>query len=229
MKYRKLNVAAIIVNLTLFILTAYSVAHSFRQDIVRIPEEVNGTTLTDFTGIFSFRYFTNLSNAFVAITAAIMLFFNVKNTIKDDYAFPKWIAALKYCATCTVALTFFTVALFLSPLMAFYGKNYFTLFKGNGFFLHFFLPALAVCCFTFFEKSPDIPFQCTYLALLPAIAYSIVYTLMVAVFKVWPDFYSFTFNERYWSLPITITAMFALSYGVSVLVFFMRKKINAVK
>ena len=229
MKQRKLNVAALIINLAIILLTAYSVAHNFRQDIIRTPEEVNGGELTDFTGIYSFRYFTTLSNVFVAITAAIMLYFNVKNVIKDEYLFPRWVVILKYSATCSIALTFFTVALFLSPLVAFYGKSYFTLFKGNSFFFHFLLPMLSVLCFTVFEKSPPLSFRCTYIAVLPAVLYSIVYTIMVSGFKVWPDFYSFTFNERYWVLPITMTAMFAISYGISVLIFFLRKKINAVK
>ena len=229
MQYRKLNVASLIINITIFILTAYSVAHNFRQDIIRIPEEVNGGELTDFTGIYSFRYFTTLSNVFVAITAIAMLCFNVKNVIKDEYSFPRWIAVLKYTATCSVALTFFTVALFLSPFITFYGKSYFTLFKGNSFFFHFLLPALSVLCFTAFEKSPELPFKCTGVAILPAVFYAIVYTLMVSAFKIWPDFYSFSVNERYWALPITITAMFIVSYGVSVLVFFLRKKLNILK
>lgn len=229
MKYRKLNVAALMINITVFILTAYSVAHNFRQDIIRVPESVNGGTLTDFTGIYSFRYFTTLSNAFAAITAAIMLVFNVKNTVKDEYVFPQWVMVLKYTATCAVALTFFTVALFLSPLIAFYGKSYFTLFKGNGFFFHFLIPVLSVLCFIALEKSHDLPFNCTFIALLPAILYSFVYTIMVTGFKYWPDFYSFTFNERYWILPITITVMFIFSYGICVLIFFLRKKIIVIK
>ena len=229
MKYRKLNVAALIINITVIILTAYSVAHNFRPDLIRIPEEVNGGELTDFTGIYSFRYFTTLSNVFVAITAAVMLCFNVKNAIKDEYLFPRGVVVLKYIATCSVALTFFTVALFLSPFITFYGKSYFTLFKGNSFFFHFLLPALSVLCFTAFEKSPELSFKCTSVAILPAVFYAIVYTLMVSGFKVWPDFYSFSFNERYWVLPITITAMFIISYGISVLVFFLRKKIKVKK
>ncbi len=229
MKHRKLNVAALMINLTVFILTAYSVAHNFRQDIIRVPESVNGSELTDFTGIYSFRYFTTLSNAFVAIAAAIMLFFNVKNVIKDEYFFPRWVMVLKFTATSAVALTFFTVALFLSPLLASYGKSYFTLFRGNGFFFHFLIPALSVVNFIVFEKTPELPFQSTFIAILPTIAYSFVYTIMVAGFKTWPDFYSFTFGERYWVLPITITFMFALSYVISALIFFLRGKISAVK
>ena len=229
MKHRKLNVASLMINLTVFIVAAYSVAHNFRQDVIRVPESVNGGTLSDFTGIYSFRYFTNLSNAFVAIASAITLFCNVKNVIKDEYSFPRWVVALKYAAVCAVALTFFTVALFLSPLITHYGKSYFTLFRGNGFFFHFLIPFLSVLCFVAFEKSPALPFQSTFTAMLPAIAYSFLYTIMVAGVKLWPDFYSFTHNERYWALPITITAMFVLSYGVAALTFFLRKKVNLIK
>ena len=223
MNYRKSNVAALIINLTVIILTAYSVAHNFRQDIIRVPETVNGGELTDFTGIYSFRYFTTLSNVFAAISAAITLVFNVKNVINDEYLFPRWVMILKHAATSAATLTFITVALFLSPLIVVYGKSYFTLFKGNSFFFHFLLPVLSVVCFTVFEKSPELPFKSTFIALLPTTFYSFLYTIMVAGLKYWPDFYSFTFNERFWALPITMTAMFALSYGICVLIFFFRK------
>ena len=226
MKYRKLNVAALIINITVIILTAYSVAHNFRQDIIRIPEEVNGGELTDFTGIYSFRYFTTLSNAFVAITAAIILYFNVKNAVKDEYFFPRWVVILKYVATCSVALTFFTVALFLSPMIVSYGQSYFTLFSGNGFFMHFFIPLLSVVNFIFFEKKPNLNFKYAFYALIPTVIYAAVYGVMVAGLKAWPDFYSFTPAGNGALLPLIALLMCILSFTVSAAVFFLRKKVG---
>lgn len=161
MNFRKLNVVSLIINLTVIILTAYSVAHNFRTDIIREVETVNDTALTNFTGFASFRYFTTLSNVFAAIASIIVLVFNVKNAVNDEYAFPKWAVIVKYMATCAVSLTFITVALFLSPVLAFNGASYFLLFKGNSFFFHFFIPMLTILGFIFLEKTPKLDFGFT--------------------------------------------------------------------
>lgn len=225
MNTRKLNVASLMINLTVVLLTAYSVAHNLRSDIIREVETVNDTALTNFTGFASFRYFTTLSNVFAAVSAAIVLFFNVKNVVNDDYRFPKWAIIVKYMATCAVTLTFATVALFLSPLLAFSGASYFLLFKGNGFFFHFVIPMLTVCGFILCEKTPELDFGFTFVAAVPTVCYATVYTVMVAFIKSWPDFYGFTFNGTYWLMAITVFFMCAGSYGLCVLVRFLRRKI----
>ena len=224
MNKRKLNVASLMINLTVFILVAYSVAHGFRTDIIRETEIINGFFITDFTGFQSFRYFTTLSNAFAAIASAILLVFNVKNVINDGYFFPKWAMTLKYAATSAVALTFLTVALFLSPLIAINGGRWFMLFEGNGFFLHFLIPALAVCGFIVFEKTPYPDFKRTLLAALPTAVYAAVYAVMVISVKAWPDFYGFTFNGTYWKTALTVFMICAASYGLSVLLYALRRK-----
>ena len=225
MKNRKLNVFALMINLTVFILTAYSVAHNFRTDIIRNVETVNDSELTNFTGFQSFRYFTTLSNVFSAIAAAIMVVFNVKNVINDGYEFPKWAIVLKYVATCSVAVTFITVAGFLSPLIAFYGKSYFTLFKGNSFFVHFLNPLLAIFCFVFLEREYRLNIRHALLGALPAMAYSVVYTLTVAILKIWPDFYGFTFNGTTWALPIVILCMYGVAFCLALLINIARNRI----
>lgn len=226
MNTRKLNVISLIINLTVVIVTAYSVAHNFRTDIVRNPQTVNGAILTDFTGLKSLRYFTTLSNAFAAIASAIVLFLNIRNVIKDRYEFPKWALIIKYVATCAVALTFTTVALFLSPTILSYGESYFTLFSGNGFFMHFLLPALSTINFIFFEKKPKLRFTYAFYALIPTVAYAVVYAVMVTVLKAWPDFYSFAPTGNGALLPLVAVFMCALSFFVSAFLFFIRKKVG---
>ena len=226
MNTRKLNVISLMINLAVVIITAYSVAHNFRTDVIRTPQTVNGAILTDFTGFQSFRYFTTLSNVFAAIAAGITLFFNVRNVIKDRYEFPKWALIIKYVATCAVALTFTTVALFLSPMILSYGKSYFTLFSGNGFFMHFLLPALSVVNFIFFEKKPKLRFKYAFYALIPTIIYAAVYAVMVKVLKSWPDFYSFAPAGNGALLPVIALSMCALSFFVSAFLFLIRKKVG---
>ncbi len=225
MNTRKLNVASLMINLTVLILTAYSVAHNFRTDIIRETQTVNDTALTNFTGFASFRYFTTLSNVFAAVSAAVILFFNVKNAVNDEYLFPKWAVIVKYMGTCAVTLTFATVALFLSPVLAFNGASYFLLFQGNGFFFHFLIPVLSVCGFTLCEKTPELDFGFTFVAAIPTVIYATVYTVMVALIKSWPDFYGFTFNGTYWLMAITVFVMCAGSFGLCVLVRFLRRKL----
>lgn len=224
MNTRKTNLTALMINLTVVIITAYSVAHNFRTDVVRDIKSVNGSALSDFTGLASFRYFTTLSNAFAAVAAAIMLVFNVKNAAGNNYYVPKWALVIKYVATCAVALTFTTVALFLSPVLTTLGQSYFTLFSGNGFFLHFLIPVLCIVNFIFFENHPDLHFNYAYLALLPTVLYAAVYAIKVAILKDWPDFYSFSPTGNGKALPLMIVAMCGLSFIVSTAVYVIRKK-----
>ena len=75
-------------------------ALSLRAVIRRTPKEKLPET---------FRYFTVLSNLFVALTALILLvceFFGV---------LPAWAATLKYMGAVSVTLTFLVVLLFLWP------------------------------------------------------------------------------------------------------------------
>ena len=226
MNTRKTNLTALMINLTVIIITAYSVAHNFRTDVVRDIKSVNGSALSDFTGLASFRYFTTLSNAFAAVAAAIMLVFNVKNAAGNYYYVPKWALVIKYVATCAVALTFTTVALFLSPVLTTLGQSYFTLFSGNGFFLHFLIPVLCVVNFIFFENHPDLHFNYAYLALLPTVLYAAVYAIKVAILKDWPDFYSFTPNGNGALMPAIALLMCWFSFMVSAFLFLLRKKVG---
>lgn len=224
MNTRKLNVISLMLNLSAVIIAAYSLAHNFRTDILRDVTTVNGATLTDFAGFESFRYFTTLSNAFAAAASVIILVFNVKNAVNDAYRFPKSALLIKYVATCAVALTFTTVALFLSPAFCFLGQSYFTLFSGNGFFLHFLLPVMWIVDFIFFEKTPTLHFGYAFIALLPTAVYAAVYFFMVQVLKAWPDFYSFSPSGNGRALPVMVVLMCGLSFCVSVSVFLLRKK-----
>ena len=226
MNTRKSNVISLMLNLTVFIITAYSVAHNFRTDVIRYPQTLNGAKMTDFTGFLSFRYFTTLSNTFCAIASAITLIFNVKNVIRDRYEFPKRVLVIKYVAICAVALTFITVALILSPMAAIFGDSYFTMFRGNGFFLHFLIPAISLFNFIFFEKKPALRFKCVFYALIPTVLYAALYGIMVAGLKEWPDFYSFSPNGNGALLPLIALSMLILSFIVSALVFLLRKKVG---
>ena len=212
MNKRTLNVFSLIINLTLFIVVVYSVAHNFRTDIIR--EEVEWFS---FTGFENFRYFTTLSNIFCALASLTALFFNVKNVITDEFRFPVFVTVLKLAAVTAIAVTFFTVTLVLSPMVADGGKSYFLLFKGNSFFLHFLVPALAIVNFCVFEKANRINFGYTLVAVTPVVVYSVIYLTCVLGFAVWPDFYNFTLGGNYWALPFMVLGMYLMAFGLAVL------------
>lgn len=212
------------INLTLFIVIAFSVANNFRTDVIH--EDLGWFS---FTGLENLRYFTTLSNMFCAITALITLIFNVKNALKDEFIIPEWVTLLKYAATTALAVTFVTVTVFLSPLIALNGKSYFLLFKGNSFFMHFLSPALAILNFCLFERANRIKFKHAFLAILPMALYSVVYLSCVLWFKVWPDFYNFTLNGNYALLPIVVTGMYLATFGISLLLrLFHNKSVSAI-
>lgn len=219
MTKRTCNVCSLMLNLTLFILVAYSVAHNFRTDIIR--EEVEWFT---FVGFENLRYFTTLSNIFCAVTAVITLFFNVKNVLHDEFEFPFSVTVLKYMSATAISVTFFTVVILLSPMVAINGKSYFLLFKGNSFFMHFFCPLLAILNFLLFERTGRLKFKHTFLAMIPTAIYAAVYLLCVIAFKVWPDFYNFTFNGNFWAVPLVVLGMTALTFGLATVIYFVHKK-----
>ncbi len=222
MKKRVFNICALLINFAIVIFTIDAISYNFRSDILRDPEWFG------FTGIKCLRFFTNLSNIFVAIVAAIIVVFTVRNIVKDKYDFPQWLINLKFVATTAVSLTFLTVAIFLAPLFAMNGKGYFTLFMHNNFLLHFLSPVLAIISFVFFERRDKIKFNTTILAIIPTILYAIVYTIMVVFVKPenggWPDFYGFTFGGRMWAAPISAIAVLLVTFAIAALLRFSHNK-----
>lgn len=212
---RKRNVASLIINLLIVVLTIESLIDGFRTDIIRDPDWFG------FEGIHSLRFFTVLSNIFVAISSSMMIAFNIKNLVHDTNVYPKWLVTLKHMATSAVAVTFVTVALLLSPTYAIIGKGYFTLFLGNHVYMHLLTPILAIITFVFFECSHHIGLKNSLLAMVPVGLYAILYMTMVVFIGEanggWPDFYNFTFGGNNWVIPFSIIGMLLVTFMISLL------------
>ena len=223
-KERLQNVLSLIFNLLIVVITVYAMWYNFRTDVIR--EE----TWFGNDGWKCFRFFTVLSNVFVAIVSFTLLFYNVKNIINDTFTLPKWILTLKFVSTVSVALTFVTVVFFLGPYVTFYGKSYFSMFTGNNFFMHLITPLLAIFGFIFCEKSDTFSFKNTFWGLIPTALYSIVYVIMVVFVGKenggWEDFYGFTFGGHLWAAPLSAIAMLLATYGCASLIWFLHKKWN---
>ena len=211
MKKRICNVFSLIFNMLIVFFICDAIYYNFRTDITR------DDAWFGFVGLKSLRFFTNLSNIFAGIVGVIIIFYVVRNLIKDRYYFPNWLINIKYVATVAVGVTFFTVVFFLAPAAAGTGKGYFSLFTGNNFSLHFLSPVLAMISFIFFERGEKtFGYKQTFWGLIPTVAYSIVYFIMVLALAVWPDFYGFTFNGQHWMIPIFVLVMYGSTYVLCV-------------
>lgn len=222
---RILNVLSLIFNICIVFFTVYAISFNFRNDIVR-DESWFG-----FIGLKSLRFFTNLSNIFVAIASSILLAFNIKNLVKDEYSYPKWLILLKFTSTVAVTVTFLTVVFFLGPLTAIYGETgYFSMFAHNNFFLHFLSPVLAIVSFILFERLDDFKFKYTVFGIIPIFLYSIVYFIMVVLVGEtnggWPDFYGFTFGGYSWAAVISVIVMFSATFAFAVCIRALQKRLN---
>lgn len=210
---RKYNVASLILNLFIIFFTFEGFIDSFRANIIRDPDWFG------FEGIHSLRFFTVLSNLFVAIVAVLIVIYNVKNIVKDEFNFPNWLIILKHVSTCAVAVTFTTVALLLAPSYAIVGKGYFTLFLGNHIYMHLLSPVLAIISYVVLERSHKIKFKKSLWALLPVALYEILYVIMVVFIGQanggWPDFYNFTFGGHVYAIPLSAIGMLLLTFLLS--------------
>jgi len=202
-------------NMAIIIFAVISEIESFRTDVVR-DEMWFG-----FTGIHSFRFFTVLSNFFVAIVAVMVIVRDIKDLVHDSYDYPTWLITLKHVATTAVTITFLTVLLFLAPSFAIAGKGYFTLLLGTHCYMHVLNPVLAILSYVFFESCHNINFKQALYGLLPVAIYAVIYTTMVVFVGEanggWPDFYNFTFGGHNWVIPISATVMLAANFIISLL------------
>ena len=217
---RKKNVASLIFNISIIFFTIESFCYGFRSDVIHDPDWLG------FEGIHSLRFFTVLSNLFVAVLAIIMVVYNIKNIVNDKYDYPNWLITIKHTATTAVAVTFTTVALLLAPSYAIVGKGYFTLFLGNHVYMHLLSPVLAIITLILFETSHKITFKESLLSLIPVVLYSILYITMVVFVGAWPDFYNFTFGGHYYLIPFSALGMLLMTFGLSLLIATLHNKQN---
>ena len=221
---RKYNVISLILNVSVVYLTIFAMVYNFMN--INVDSSWFGVR-----GFSSLRYFTVLSNLFVAACAILVIIFNIKGAVTDKFDVPKVVYRLKFISTISVTITFLTVVLFLGPYIALSGYNYFSLFSRNNFILHFLTPVLAIICLLFFEQSKyELKIRDVFLSLIPIVAYSIVYFIMVVPVGEenggWPDFYGFTFGGKIYLAPASIFGMYTASFVISLIVTKLKKLIR---
>ena len=164
-----------------------------------------------------FRYFTTDSNVLVALTSIVMLVYNIRRTRAPETEMPRWTLIFRYVGVTSVTITLLTVVFFLAPMAAMRGgfANYFRFFEGNTFVLHFSTPVIAFLAFCLLEKDRKLTVRDSLWTLLPTVVYSIVYLVMVAFVRVWPDWYGFTFGGKTVMIPVSMIGMYLLTFGVA--------------
>ncbi len=225
MNERKKNIVSLTLNAITVCFVVYSV---FLCAFVFLQE--NDEEILLGSGIRSFGYFTVLSNLFAGITAAIAVVYSALALKGKISVFPKFLSALKFASTVAVSLTFFTVLLFLEPVVMSSGRSFFWLYTHSNMFNHFINPLLAMVTFFCFDLNGELPFKYTFLCLVPTVLYSILYiTMVVFIGKEnggWADFYNFTFGGRMWMAPISTIVMYGATYLIAYVEWRLQRKLN---
>ena len=207
MKAKTYRLIDLIFNIVIFLTTAWAVVYYFWSD-----PDVLGSTRTA-----CFRYFTTDSNVLEAVAAAVVCVFRVLQLKDPDRKMPVWVTVLRFTGTVAVALTLLTVVFFLAPvscMSAGIGSVPFY-FAGNVFVLHLSTPVLAIVSWILFDREGEITRRRSLWALLPTVVYSVVYLVLVVFVKVWYDWYGFTFGGRLYLAPVSMIAMYAVTWGIA--------------
>ncbi len=175
---------AVAVQILLIVFTAWSVSYMYF---------LTGSGNMRVNRAVIFRYFTVDSNILCAVSNAFFLI----QTLRGRGTGSKAAMLLRYAATAAVTVTMMTVLLFLGPV---YG--YASMFSGWNLWLHLLGPILAIVSFVWLERDGTFPEKKhLLLALLPVIAYGIVYLIMVVMLGKdkggWPDFYGFNMGGKW--------------------------------
>ena len=216
MERKKLfNILSLVCNVCMFGLTTWAVAFYFYSDTG------SGNMLAH--GFDCFRFFTIDSNVLALIASAIYIYFNIVRLTGKNIETPLWLKVYKFVATNTVAVTFFVVLFILVPMgYATYGYPMGYFYEHNCSVLHAIGPLLAMLTLVMFEAEDRIDKKYTYYQFLPVALYGIVYFICVVIAGVWPDFYGFTFEGKYYLSPIAVLMIFGVSYGAAELDYYLQ-------
>jgi len=183
--------------------------------------------LLESTKLGIFKFFTVDSNLFMAIVAIIFAIKEISVLRGKSHSIGKNYYILKLMGTSAVALTFLVVFCYLGFIVE---GGVIRLLKNNNLFLHLIIPLLSIFTFIFFEKNNKITIKNTLWGALPAVIYSIFYTINVLTHiengsvSIQYDFYAFV-QGGLWQIAIVIPLMYLFSYIISLTLWtFNRKK-----
>ena len=147
--------------------------------------------------------------------------YSIISLIKRKNILPKWLVILKFIAVACIIITFLIVNLVLVWLVT----EPYELYEGKELFTHVIVPIVSLSSFLIYKPNFKFTNKIILFVNIPILAYSIIYTLMVFILKIWSDFYSVAFWYPY-SLVIFMVLFFGLSSLISFLLYKIKNKQN---
>ena len=194
-------------NLLLSIVIIMCVFASIVVNLLSSPNE-----LVEEVGLKTFRMFTNLSNMFVSITAAMTIPFTVDGIRQKNHHLPRWIMKLTLASTTAIAVTFVTTLFVLSPQAGFTR----IMLSSSNLPTHTIVPLIAILSFLFINTYHTISYKTTIFAVIPVALYAICYLVMAILIGEenggWRDHYHFLeLMPWYYILIIVLVVSFGLA------------------
>ena len=128
-----------------------------------------------------FRFYTELSNIFAGIAAAVFCVFQAP-LAGTAQALPVWVRTLKYASVSCLAVTLVVVVCILSPMMGKGGLRTMML-EDSMLYHHFICPVLAIISFVLWERGPEIGLRAIWFALIFTVVYAAVTIVLNALRK----------------------------------------------
>lgn len=224
MQNNKLNIKiSLIFNIIIAIFTI--IASIFMFTGFRFMDE---EALLESTKLGMFKFFTVDSNIFMGIISIIFAVKEISLLRGKITYIPKTYYVLKLMATSAVALTFLVVFCYLGFIVE---GGVVRLLKNTNLFFHLIIPVLSIFTFILFEKNKTLKIKDSLFGAIPAILYSIFYTINAlthienGVVPIQYDFYAFV-QGGLWQIAIVIPLMYILAYVISLTLWtFNRKRI----
>ena len=170
--------------------------------------------------------FTVQSNILLGLVALVAMILGIRS-LKTGKPLPRSLTTWYLVAASAAMLTAITVIIFLAPIRAIQGRNYFDMVLGPMFFFHFFNPFLSAAAFIYLTPRTKLKLKECFFALIPPAAYAVPYVLNVVILHTWYDFYGFTFGGKNWAVPVVFVVISAIIFGIASLLSFFHNKTSA--
>ena len=127
-----------------------------------------------------FQFYTLCSNVFLLLACAAQAWYEGRILLNRGLFVPSWARLLKYCAVCTVTVTFFVVVFVLVPLAGGFQWLPYALTDGAMLYHHTLCPLLGLASFVFVDRVSLPDKRVTLWALAPTLLYAAVATALNA-------------------------------------------------
>ena len=160
-----------------------------------------------------YTYFTTLISLLILVDSAIVLPYAVSGIRKKRFTLPKWLSMLHFStATCAILMLLFTL-IFILP------ESVGRAFGGGNFELHIICPAAILISYCMLESHYKYSLKDILICILPFIAYSLVYLVMVVFIGEenggWEDLYSLTDAVP---AAVALVGLYALIFAIAWLI-----------